>query len=100
VEPRDPWLAPGQSVDLTAFLTLADGIEMTVSVWSRVHWWLGEHGTGNETCGTLGEGNPVRYTAPANPPGAECSEEGYDQVDVWVEAGLATSRALIRIRAQ
>lgn len=83
IEPEGASSAVGETLELTATATLADGVATTDP--SRFYWDVSGPGSGTETCGFLDvdpmspSGNPVAYTAPAVPPGDACAEEGDDQ---------------------
>lgn len=101
IEPEGASSAVGQTLELTATATLADGVETTDP--SLFLWEVSAVGPGSETCGFLDVdpispyGNPVAYTAPSVPPGDACSEEGDDQVEIRVDSEDAQARVLVRI---
>lgn len=101
IEPEGASSAVGETLELTATATLADGVATTDP--SRFYWDVSGPGPGTETCGFLDvdpmspSGNPVAYTAPAVPPGDACAEEGDDQVEIRVDSEDAQARVLVRI---
>lgn len=101
IEPEGASSAVGETLELTATATLADGVATTDP--SRFYWGVSGPGPGTETCGFLDvdpmspSGNPVAYTAPAVPPGDACSEEGDDQVEIRVDSDGVQARVLVRI---